>query len=145
MCVKKFIFSKFAGLQNYSWQLYYQTNFFTDIFRQYFKSSHAPPMYWLKPAPPIKFWRDPPRSQHLWETLGHTMVGAPKQWTQFLQITLQYLIQTLRKNPKHFKKKLRYQRSQCPPQAQKCCSFMNLFCHILTFPETIQMIKNCIE
>ena len=58
MCVKKFIFSKFAGLQNYSWQLYYQTNFFTDIFRQYFKSSHAPPMYWLKP--PHQILKRPP-------------------------------------------------------------------------------------
>ena len=26
MCVKKFIFSKFAGLEAYSWQLYYQMN-----------------------------------------------------------------------------------------------------------------------
>ena len=42
-------FSKFAGLQAYSWQLYYQMNSFTVIFRQHCKSPHAPPMYWLKP------------------------------------------------------------------------------------------------
>ena len=50
ICVKKFIFSKFAGFQAYSRQRYYQVNSFTDIFRQHFKPSpHAPPMYWLKP------------------------------------------------------------------------------------------------
>ena len=40
ICEKKFIFSKFAGLQAYSRQLYYQMNFFTGTFRQHFK----PPM-----------------------------------------------------------------------------------------------------
>ena len=39
MCVKKFIFRKFAGLQAYSLQLYYQMNSFTGIFRQHFKPS----------------------------------------------------------------------------------------------------------
>ena len=39
--MKKFIFSKFAGFQAYSYQLYYQTNSFTGIFRQHFK--HTPP------------------------------------------------------------------------------------------------------
>ena len=57
MCVKKFIFSKFASLQAYSLQHYYQINSFTGIFQQHFKPPlHAPPMYWLK-LPPIKFWR----------------------------------------------------------------------------------------
>ena len=40
MCVKKFIFSKFASLQAYSLQHYYQINSFTGIFQQHFK---APP------------------------------------------------------------------------------------------------------
>ena len=70
ICVKKFIFSKFAGLQAYSRQLYYQMNSFTGIFRQYLKpSSHAPPMYWLKP-PPIRFWRATP-------PMFSTPVGSP--------------------------------------------------------------------
>ena len=50
--MKKFIFSEFAGLKAYSWQLYYQINSFTGIFWQHFKAPpppHAPPMYWLKP------------------------------------------------------------------------------------------------
>ena len=60
-------FCKFAGLQAYSWQLYYQINSFTGIFQQHFKSPlPCCPMYWLKPCP-IKFWRAP-CSQHLWET-----------------------------------------------------------------------------
>ena len=45
MCVKKFIFSKFTGLQNYNRQLYYQMNSISGIFRQDFKLPHAPPMY----------------------------------------------------------------------------------------------------
>ena len=47
--MKKFIFSKFAGLQAYSQQLYYQMNSTTGISQQNFKPPHAPPMYWLKP------------------------------------------------------------------------------------------------
>ena len=43
ICVKKFIFSKFAGLQAYSQQLYYQMNSFTGIFQQHFKSPMLPP------------------------------------------------------------------------------------------------------
>ena len=61
-------FSKYTGLQAYSWQLYYQMNSFTVIFRQHFKSPHAPPMYWLKP-PHQNFEEPPPCFQHLWETL----------------------------------------------------------------------------
>ena len=35
--MKKFIFSKFGGLEAYSQQRYYQMNSFTGIFRQHFK------------------------------------------------------------------------------------------------------------
>ena len=37
MCLKKFIFSKFAGLEAYSGQLYYQINPSTGIFQRLFK------------------------------------------------------------------------------------------------------------
>ena len=37
MCVKKYIFSKFAGLQAYSQQRYYQMNSFTGIFQNHLK------------------------------------------------------------------------------------------------------------
>ena len=73
--MKKFIFSKSAGLQAYSRQLYYQTNSFKGIFQQHFK----PPMLHLCTGlrPPIKFWRAPPPcSQHLWEILS----DSPKIW-----------------------------------------------------------------
>ena len=43
MCVKKFIFSKFVGLQAYSLQLYYQMKSFAGIFRLYFKSPSCSP------------------------------------------------------------------------------------------------------
>ena len=56
---KKFIFSKFAGLEAYIWQLYYQMNSFTGIFRQNFTPPpHASPMYWLKP--PHRILKSPP-------------------------------------------------------------------------------------
>ena len=45
MCVKKFIFSKFAGLQTYSQQLYYQMNSFRGIFQHHFKSLTMLPPY----------------------------------------------------------------------------------------------------
>ena len=61
MCVKKFIFSKFAGLQAYNWQLYKQMNSFTYIFHHRLKLPHAPPMYWLKP-PPYQILECPPMS-----------------------------------------------------------------------------------
>ena len=48
MCVKKFIFSKFGGLQAYGWQLYYQMNSSTGIFQQHFK---LPPCFDLSPLP----------------------------------------------------------------------------------------------
>ena len=59
MYVKKFIFSKFAGLQAYSRQLYYQMNSFTGIFWQHLKPPPPPillPCIDLGPLP-IKFWR----------------------------------------------------------------------------------------
>ena len=52
--MKKFIFTKFAGLQSYSWQLYSHKNSFTDISQQHFippspnpppVSIQAPPMF----------------------------------------------------------------------------------------------------
>ena len=75
--VKKFIFSKFASLQAYSRQLYYQMNSTTGIFNIILSPPpHASPMYWLKP-PQSNFEEhcpsmegSPPCSQHLYETLG---------------------------------------------------------------------------
>ena len=53
MFAKKFIFSKFSGLETYSRQLYYQMNSFTSIFQQHFKPPpHAPPFIDLSPPPP---------------------------------------------------------------------------------------------
>ena len=40
---------KFAVLQAYSPQLYYQMNSLAGIFWQHFKSPPCSPMYWLKP------------------------------------------------------------------------------------------------
>ena len=48
--MKKFIFSKFAGLQAYSQQLYYQMNSFTGIFRQHFKPPMLPPSIDFSPS-----------------------------------------------------------------------------------------------
>ena len=69
MCVKKFIFSKFAGLQAYSRQLYYQMDSFTGIFWHHFKLPHAPSMYWLEP--PIKF-EEPTPTPNPMEGGGHS-------------------------------------------------------------------------
>ena len=44
---------KFAGLQTYSQELYYQMNSFMGIFRQHFKPPMLPPFIDLSP-PPIK-------------------------------------------------------------------------------------------
>ena len=57
MCVKKFIFSRFAGLQNYSRQFYYQINSFTDIFRQLFKPPMLPNVLNTCVAHKIVEWR----------------------------------------------------------------------------------------
>ena len=61
-------FSKFAGLQAYSQQVYYKMNSITDIFDSILNSPMLPPCFDL--SPPIKFWGGPPSSQHLGETLG---------------------------------------------------------------------------
>ena len=53
-CVKKFIFSKFAGLQAHRRQLYYQMNSFTGIFKMHFKPPMLLPCIDLSP-PTIKF------------------------------------------------------------------------------------------
>ena len=66
--VKKFIFSKFADLQAYSQQLYYQMNSTTGIFQQNFKLPlMLPPCIELS----IKFWRAPP---HVLNTCGKPWV-----------------------------------------------------------------------
>ena len=63
--VKKFILSKFGGLQAYSWQLYYQMNSFTGIFQQqHFK---LPPCFDLSSSP-IKLWGAP--SPYVFNTCG---------------------------------------------------------------------------
>ena len=51
--MRKFIFSKFAGLQAYSRQLYYQINSFTGIFWQHFKPPMLPTCFGLSPLPPF--------------------------------------------------------------------------------------------
>ena len=58
MCMKKFIFSKFADLEAYSRQLYYRMNSVTGIYWQYFKPPMVPTCIDLNPSP-IKFWRAP--------------------------------------------------------------------------------------
>ena len=63
-------FSKFAGLQAYSCQLYCQMNSFTGIFRQHLKSSHASPCIDLSPTP-----HPSTCCQHLWETLLFTVLS----------------------------------------------------------------------
>ena len=57
-----FIFSKFAGLQAESRQLYYQMNSFTGIFDSILSPPLLPPC--IDVSPPPMFW-----TQHLWETL----------------------------------------------------------------------------
>ena len=47
ICVKKFIYIKFGGLQVYSRQLYYQMDSFTDMFQEHFKPAPHP-----HPTPP---------------------------------------------------------------------------------------------
>ena len=71
VCLKKFIFSKFAGLQVYSGLLFYQMNSITGIFRQHFKPHMLPPCIDLS-SPPIKYWRAPP--------MFSTSVGNPVYW-----------------------------------------------------------------
>ena len=49
--VKKFILSKFAGLQAYSQQLFYKMNSNTGIFQQNFKPPMLPPCIGAAPPP----------------------------------------------------------------------------------------------
>ena len=74
ICVKKFIFSKFAGLLAYSWQLYNQMNSLTGIFRQHFK---PPPMLpsCIDLSPHHQILEKIP--QHLWETLNNNGISFP--------------------------------------------------------------------
>ena len=62
MCVKKFIFSKFADLEAYRGPLYYQINSFTGISQQIFKPPPRPPMLpsCIDLSPSIKFRRATP-------------------------------------------------------------------------------------
>ena len=78
MCVKKFIFSKFGGLQAYSQQLYYQMNSFTGIFRQHFKLSPCSPMFWLKPPPTPSNFEEPP---HVRNSCGKPWVCESCSWS----------------------------------------------------------------
>ena len=65
--MKKFIFSKFSGLQAYSRQLYYQMNSFTGIFEQHFKFPPPPPML----PPCIDLCRHP-----------YQILKSPPNWAQ---------------------------------------------------------------
>ena len=58
MYVKKFIFSKFKGLEAYSQQLYYQMISLTGIFWQNFKPPMLPPHIDL--SPPLQILKSPP-------------------------------------------------------------------------------------
>ena len=60
MCVKKFIFSKFAGLQAYSHQLYYQMNSFTGFFDSILSPPAMLPQCIDLSTPLVKYWRAPP-------------------------------------------------------------------------------------
>ena len=57
--MKKFIFSKFAGLQPYIWQLYYQMNSFTGTIRQHFMPLMLPLWIDLSSPPPHQIWKSP--------------------------------------------------------------------------------------
>ena len=88
MCVKKFIFSKFGGLQAYGWQLYYQMNSSTGIFQQHFKPPMLPLCIDLSPLP-SNFEEPPPCSQHLWETLPQSFSQFRLcKWVLFEQVSL---------------------------------------------------------
>ena len=88
MCMKKFIFSKFADLEAYSRQLYYRMNSVTGIYWQYFKPPMVPTCIDLNPSP-IKFWRAP--------SMFITPVGNPEVLYKLIYIyiyifTILYLI-----------------------------------------------------
>ena len=88
MCVKKFIFSKFADLEAYSRQLYYRMNSVTGIYWQYFKPPMVPTCIDLNPSP-IKFWRAP--------SMFITPVGNPEVLYKliYIYIYIYYFISDL--------------------------------------------------
>ena len=79
MCMKKFIFSKFADLEAYSRQLYYRMNSVTGIYWQYFKPPMVPTCIDLNPSP-IKFWRAP--------SMFITPVGNPEVLYKLIYICI---------------------------------------------------------
>ena len=83
MYVKKFIFSKFAGLQAYNQQFTIKWTpsqvFFDSILRP---PPMLPPCIDLSPPPPIKFWRAP----HVLNTCGKPW---GRRWNRGAAIPLQ--------------------------------------------------------
>ena len=83
-CVKKFIFSKFAGLLAYSRQPYYQMFFDTIL------SPPCSPMYWLKP--PLSNFEEP-------SPMFSTPVGNPvysqfyEKWVSFRERNIKFLLE----------------------------------------------------
>ena len=86
MCVKKFIFSKFADLEAYGRQLYYRMNSVTAIYWQYFKPPMVPTCINLNPSP-IKFWRAP--------SMFITPVGNPEVLYKLIYIYIYIYIFTI--------------------------------------------------
>ena len=86
MCMKKFIFSKFADLEAYSRQLYYRMNSVTGIYWQYFKPPMVPTCIDLNPSP-IKFWRAP--------SMFITPVGNPEVLYKLIYIYIYIYIVTI--------------------------------------------------
>ena len=86
ICVKKFVFSKFADLQTYSGQLYWQMNSFTGIFRlspPCIDSSRPPP----PPPPNLKEALSMGgHSPHVLNTCGNLTVLMTKINFNLLQI-----------------------------------------------------------
>ena len=73
MCVKKLIFSKFAGLEAHSRQRYYHMDSFTGIFRQHFKPPSCSPHVLTKPPPSPTNLEEPP---HVLNTCGKPCIGG---------------------------------------------------------------------
>ena len=73
--MKKFIFSRFAGLQAYIWQLYYQINSFTGIFRQHFMPPLLPPCIDL--SFPHQILKSPPLPRSMFSSpVGNPAVSS---------------------------------------------------------------------
>ena len=92
--MKKFIFSKFAGLQANSRQLYYQMKSFTGIFDSILSSPRVlteSPHQILKSPPPSQWGRESSTqcSQHLWETL-YTDVKITYNNTRMIHIMVSF-------------------------------------------------------